>query len=82
LPFGVSVTVVLFVIVAMRHVPLSVPPLLVTWTQLPAKYGWMAEERPVTSVLPVVPLCAVPLPSEESTVAWPVMPALSTVRSP
>src|SRR5207244_13279415 len=80
LPFGVSVTV-LALIVAMRHVPSAAPPRVIC-TQLPAKYAGMFALRSVTSVLPLVPDSARPLPSEESTVGCPLIPALSTVRSP
>src|SRR3954469_21545173 len=65
----------------MRHVPFTTPPLAIC-TQLPAKNAGMLTLRSVTSVLPEVPLSAVPLPREGSTVARPLRPALSTVRSP
>ena len=80
LPFGVSVTVV-WLIVPMRQIPVTVPPLVI-WTQLPAKYAGIADGLPVTSVLPPVPLCAVPLPNDGSDVGWAKVLPLSTVRSP
>src|SRR5260221_10197347 len=42
----------------------------------------MFTARSVTSVAPALPACATPLPSDGSSVTWPAIPALSTVRSP
>src|SRR5438270_543398 len=84
LPFGASVTVLLFgVIVAMRQVPLSTPAASLTSTQCDAKNAGTFVVRSVTSVAPVLPVCATPLPSEgKSTSCAAPKPLLSIVTSP
>src|SRR3954451_22168565 len=51
------------------HVPLRLPFASRMRTQCPAKYGGTLAARLVTSVAPELPLCAVPEPSDGSSVA-------------
>src|SRR5687768_11304252 len=80
LPFAARVTL-LPLTLATRHTPLTTPALVIS-TQCPTKYSGRLTVRSVTRVAPVVPACAVPLPSEGSDTSRPLTPALSTISSP
>ena len=73
LPFGARVNV-FALIQAMRHLPFSAPLESRTMTQWPAKCAGMFAVRLVMSVAALLPACAVPLPSDGSSVACAVAP--------